>query len=67
MTEEELREHLPTHLLDDLDGEYSQAHESKKSSWFGLGRRRRSISVGSALPGESALTDTKAGGSRLFP
>jgi hypothetical protein len=65
MTEEELREHLPANLLDDLDGESSLAQVSIKSSWFGLGRRRRSISVGSALPGEGAFADMKAGGSRL--
>ena len=68
LTEEELREVLPAHLLDDLEGTViesgarvaNQDHdEPKKKSWFSLGRRRRSLSASSAA--EAIFSEFKAG------
>ena len=68
LTEEELREHLPAHLLDDLEVSSpnnktsyhkEEGEEPKKKSWFGLGRRLRSMSVPS--PAESIFGELKAG------
>ena len=70
LTEEELREHLPTNLLDDLEGMtvteggtrpavHPDHDEPKKKSWFSLGRRRRSLSAASAA--EASFAELKAG------
>eukprot|EP00977_Amphora_coffeiformis_P019900 scaffold7586_cov174-Amphora_coffeaeformis.AAC.3 len=75
LNEEELREHLPAHLLDDLEGTVpldnrllfgrskDEHDEPKKKSWFGLGRRRRSLSAPSSR--EAGFAELKAGAPRL--
>ena len=58
LTEEELMDHLPAHLLDDIE-KAGEEGEPKKKSWFGLGRRRRSSSLASA--GEATFHELKVG------
>ena len=73
LSEDELRGHLPANLLDDLEGtsqnilasssKDEQDEPKKKSSWFGLVRRRRTLSAPSEA--EAGFSELKLGQSKF--